>query len=382
MRRKTGTWFLGSCLIGVMLFTGACGQLPDLDRPEEIQSEIVDKATEQNEVVSVSNDKYVYQTLDGATQKVYNEIYQCLINQEEKVEVDTTDTTILDKAYKAVCADYGNIFWASGYVYTQYTRGDTVVGMDFAPQYTKEESERQSIQQEIDDKVAEIMSGYSGDSSDYEKAKYVFEYLATNVDYEEGSAENQNIISAFLYGKTVCQGYASATQYLLNQFGIRSTIVTGTANGVSHAWNLVSLDGDYYFVDTTWGNSRYTDDDAQMKRFVNYNYFAVTSQEISRTHAANDYFVLPDCTAKEDNYYVREGKYFSLWDPDTVGSIYQKGYEEKVGAVSVKFETQELYQQMKQYLIDEQHIADYCTGITSLFYVEDMEQNILTFSFT
>ncbi len=62
---------------------------------------------------------------------------------------------------------------------------------------------------------------------------------------------------SFLNKKTVCQGYANATQYLLTLLGIPAVVVTGTAEGDTHAWNLVQLDGAYYFMDTTWGNSSY-----------------------------------------------------------------------------------------------------------------------------
>ena len=55
------------------------------------------------------------------------------------------------------------------------------------------------------------------EGSDYEKALYVFEKLIDEVDYVEDSADNQNIISAFLNHETICQGYAYATQYLLEK---------------------------------------------------------------------------------------------------------------------------------------------------------------------
>lgn len=326
--------------------------------------------------------RYVYETLDEETKRVYDEIYQALMAHEETIRVDTLDIGVLDLAYKAVNADNGEIFWASGYVYTQYTKGDTLVGIDFAPKYTMTLSERNEIQQQITAAVFDILSGVSMDTSDYEKTKYVFEYLASNVDYEIGVKENQNIISVFLYKKTVCQGYASATQYLLSQLGIRSAVVTGTANGNSHAWNLALLDGDYYYIDTTWGNSAYASENSGMKRFINYNYFCVTSKEMELTHSANDDFTLPDCVADRNNYYIREGWYFSEWDTEAIGSVYRAAYNSGQSDVSIKFASAELYEKARDYFITQQGIADYCSGITSLYYVEDLYQNVLTLNFS
>ncbi len=45
------------------------------------------------------------------------------------------------------------------------------------------------------------------------------------------------------------------------------------------------------------------------------------------------------------------------------------------------FRIHTLYDQAKAYLIDEQHIRDYCEGITGLSYIEDRDQNVLILKF-
>lgn len=342
-----------------------------------------EEAAEQLHITAecVSADCYAYATLDEETRLVYDEIYQTIREQEESVRVSTLDAKVLEAAYKAVNADHGGVFWVSGYVYTQYTRGEELVGIDFAPNYTMEQQEREELQTRIDARVAEILSGISMEASDYEKARYVYDYLASNVEYDDGASDNQNIISVFINGQTVCQGYACATQYLLEKLGVQAAIVTGRANGAPHAWNLVRMDGAYYYIDTTWGNSSYTVDTEYKERFVNYNYFGVTTEEISVTHEAEVSFALPECTATQDNYYVREGCYFSEWSPDAIGALCADGYETGDSAVSVKLATSELLAQVRQYFVDDRHITDYCPGLTSLYYIVDEQQNVFIFRF-
>lgn len=114
------------------------------------------------------------------------------------------------------------------------------------------DAERMDMQAQIDETVSQILAGIDAQAPDYDKAKYVFDYLASNVAYSTGAPDNQNIISVFVNGETVCQGYAAATQYLLEKLDIPCAVVAGTADGQSHAWNLVKLDGEYYYIDTTW----------------------------------------------------------------------------------------------------------------------------------
>lgn len=328
------------------------------------------------------DDNYAYLLLGDEERKVYEEVLSAILGHEEKAEVSTLDSDALERAYKAVCADYGGLFWVSGYVYTQYTKGGELAKMDFTPKYTMDEDERQKLQQQVDASVEELLGGISVTDSDYEKAKYVFEILVQNVDYDASVENNQNIISAFLSRATVCQGYACATQYLLKELGILSVIVTGSANGESHAWNLVRLDGDYYHMDVTWGNSRYLDHSSQVEKYVNYNYMAVTSEEISRTHILDNSFSLPECVSMEDNYFVREGRYFTEWNPQAVGALLSESWNADSGALAVKFSSTELYDQAFEYFITEQRIADYCENISSVYYLEDKDLHVLTFHFS
>lgn len=354
-----------------------------LESVEESEEETEEEQTETDVSVEMAYeayaDNYAYGTLEDKTKQVYHEVLTAILEHQEKVEVSTVDMDELELAYKAVCADYGGLFWVSGYVYTQYTKAGELVGMEFTPKYTMDYEKRKEIQQQIDASVEELLAGISISDSDYDKAKYVFEILAQNVDYESSIENNQNIISAFLSRATVCQGYACATQYLLKLLGIESTIVTGTANGESHAWNLVRLDGNYYYMDTTWGNSRYLDDSSQMEKYVNYNYLAVTSEEISKTHVLDCGFLLPECTSMEDNYFVRENRYFTEWKPEEIGMILAECWNGSQNGVAVKFSSAELYEQALNYFITEQHIADYCENISSVYYLEDAELYVLTF---
>lgn len=329
-------------------------------------------------VESVSYDRYAYQQLDENTQQVYDQILDCMRNFDEKVSLLTYDTDVLSLAYQAVFADYGDIFWVSGYQYNTYTSGDKIVGMEFAPKYTMTLERKEQYQRLIDDTVSIWLSGISMDASDFDKALYVYEYLVNNVDYVSGSDNNQNIISTFLNKETVCQGYANGAWYMLQELGIKSTIVIGTANGEPHAWNLVYLDGAYYFMDATWGNSKYTDGNNTSKH-INYAYMATTSEELSITHILDMPFDIPECLSTADNYYVHNGLYFEGWDSGAVGRVLEESWDTGEEFCTLKFSNSELYASMISYFIDDRHLADFCWGLESVSYIQDENNCIITF---
>lgn len=336
------------------------------------------KALEAPERISVG--KYAYEQLPEEEQLVYDEMLEAILNHEKSVQISTVDTEVMQRAYTAIGSDYGGLFWVEGYVFTRYTKGEELVSLEFSPKYTMEKEERQELQKQIDEMVEAWLAGVSINDTDYQKAKYVYEILALNTEYVEGAKDSQNIISVFLNKQTVCQGYACAVQYLFHQLGIQSMIVSGKAMGEPHAWNLICLDGDYYYMDATWGNNGYRDKEGVETSFIDYNYMAMTTVQMQMGHEPNGEIQLPECTAVQNNYYIKEGYYIETWDPDQIGAMLAPAWEEKK-VITLKFGDENLKNQAFQYFIQDGHIADYCSQITQINYIEDSQWNEISFCF-
>lgn len=110
---------------------------------------------------------------------------------------------------------------------------------------------------QLENKRNEILRGAVG--SDYDKIKYVHDWIVENVEYETTISKKNihNIYGALIENEVVCGGYAKAFKYLLDELNIPCIIVQGVAtnsDGVTenHAWNYVKLNGKWYGVDTTW----------------------------------------------------------------------------------------------------------------------------------
>ena len=376
MKRK---WITILTIVSVLLGLWGCG-FDDVNT--FIDAQVAKSQIGEPEAVeSISGDKYVYGTLSEEEQLTYDQLLHAILAMDTNVPLTTKSVDEVDKVYNCILADYGELFWISGYSYQTYQRQDRVIGISFTPTYTMTRETREAYQRDIDGVVDEWLMELPDGASDYEKAKFVYETIISRVDYDIESPNNQNIISVFLNHATVCQGYADAAAYLLSRLGIQSSIVTGTANNESHAWNLVRLDGEYYYMDITWGNSRYLNADATEGNMTNYAYLNITGEEIAQTHRSEVVYELPECTAIADNYYNREGLYFAVWDPDEIGAVFADAYYNGADIVSVKFAGNDLYQQAVDYYLTQGRFIDYCRDLRSLAYIESPEMSVLTFMF-
>ena len=326
---------------------------------------------------------YAFEHLTDEGQTLYVELLRIIQKRAEDIVVSTLDEEVLDVVCQFVLADHPELFYMDGYTYTRYTVAGVLKKISFTGNYIYSEEEIQSRQQKIDAYVNNCLMGAPMNGDDYDKVKYVYDYLITNTEYDALAPDNQNICSVFLYGKSVCQGYAKATQYLLNRIGVPTTMVTGKVNGVGHAWNLVYADGEYTYVDTTWGDSSYQkfesgEANAQKLPLINYTYLCCTTQDISKTHTISETLPMPECTSMMNNYYVREGEYFTENDMDTLGTLFSRRYADGSNNVTIKCSTRAVYDEFIRRLITDQEVFGYMEGSNNtVSYTTFDEQYIL-----
>ena len=343
--------------------------------------DLVEFGSRRGDVVCVSADRYAHNTLSEEQQVVYDEMLDAIMNMEEKVLLSTKDRSDVQTCYNAICADYGEIFWVD-----RCSSGESLLfgrpfAVSFAVEYAYTPEEVVDYRKQMQPVIDGYLERLAECESDYEKTEVLYRKLLREVDYDMSAENNQNILSVFLGKKTVCQGYACATQYLLQQAGIPCVIITGTAQGQPHAWNMALLDGDHYYIDVTWGNTDFLGESGTPAGDIDYSYLNITSDELLINHQPKVDFPLSTCDSLENNYYVKKNLYFDRWDADAIGAKFARAFEKEKDCVSVKFADSGLLAQAKDYFIDDRHITDHCKGITQIYYVQDTDLNILKIYF-
>lgn len=358
--------------------TGQFSSFSDITDQESADSDITGESDKQDAFAAIDENGYCYSQLSSDEQIVYGQILSADLNRTE-VSVATLSDDLLDKVFNCVLYDHPELFYIDGYQYTTRTRDDEIVAISFHANYIYDEELTAQYNEQLETAISELIANAPVDGSDYDKVRYVFDTLIINTDYVMNCRDNQNVLSVFLFHQSVCNGYAKATQLLLNRLGVESVVVNGSADGESHAWNLVKADGAWYYLDTTWGDSDFKDSRYQDANPVNYDYFMVDSATLNQTHVAQNPVALPECVAKDCNYYIHENLYISGLDPEQLQSVFDRGYESGEQTVRFKCANDAVYNDIFRYLVDEQHAFDYLDAEDSITYAVDDISNTFCF---
>lgn len=281
-------------------------------------------------------DYFYYNQLSEEEQANYLRLLVGLRQFDNKINLSSQNEVRNTRVFLAVAYDNPEFYWLS----------ETKYSIDFWSMTYPEEAK--AIQKQLhtiaDEVIAKMPQG-----SDYEKVKYIYEYIIQNTEYnlsaldnEDVAWANQSIRSVFLDKKSICNGYSLAFQFLCQKAGIESIYIAGdiSASVDKHAWNLVKIDGKYYPIDTTWGDPTFSAEVAGQQQLssIDYSYLCMPKALFEKTHVADETFfenegpnaaylsdssepfVYPSIEASGLNYYQLNGGYFDTYEPTTIAS--------------------------------------------------------------
>ena len=250
---------------------------------------------------------------------VYDELKVGFENVVDSVSLSANiDPDELNTVVNALTNDYPEFFWITGgYSYSQ-NAAEHVTAV--VPEYHFQRSKIASAKDALDSMACRLIEGLEG-KSDYEKALILYDRLAERVVYVN-TENDQTAYGAIVEGEAVCAGYARAYHYLLQKVGIQAWSIEGesinpaTNTKEGHRWNLVKLDGKWYYSDVTW------DDQPNQ---VYHNYFNRTLSYFKLTHFSGEFAqYLPDDNGTSLDYFGKNDLVFTKVDTNRLVDLLKK----------------------------------------------------------
>ncbi len=270
----------------------------DINEQRQIEKyEPTEQEIETFKEIANDNTYYYYNSLGENEKKAYITMYSSFMNFDDSFVMEISHSKAKE-VFTAVLYDNPHIFWVDNeYVYVENNNS-----IEFTPSYRHTPEQAREISEQLDSKIEGITSSVNALSSEYEKELYIHNYVCENTIYDENSEDGDSAYEALLEGKAICEGYSRAIQILLDAVDIDNYLIVGngTTDGKTepHMWNVVSIDGESYHLDSTWN-------DTCVEDMVAYFYFNVTDEYIKRDHSdfepVNNF-----CFSDSANYFVIE----------------------------------------------------------------------------
>lgn len=309
---------------------------------------------------------YCYDRLDIKEKGLYRAFLHALLFMHESMKIQGRYTKQqVVKVSEAVVFDRPDVFWFRGsfalescndvpekvvfeYVYTQKQRDQIIYEIQCSKLYKR-----------IDEVLRGLKTGF-------EKALRLYELIIQNAEYEVSALQSDSPVYDYAYGlegiflkrRAVCAGYARAFAYFACRHNVWCTIVNGKTQRGRHAWNLIRLDGEYYYIDATWGDPVFANAAEKEPDYISYDYFCITTAELLNSHKPILDVPMPTCTATKYNYYRFFGMLETQYSVANVAQHIVRAVREGKKKVYIKYATLAAYQTAERRLFEQNEIFD------------------------
>ena len=325
-----------------------------------------------------TSQEYYFGLLNEEEQRGYREMIDGIKARKKEFYLTIYDDDTVNKVYHAVLMDHPELFWVHNRKQVYKTTFSDANYCMFSPGYSYTDEEMQEIQAAAENACQEVSTLLPEGAGDYEKAKTVYTYLIDNAEYQE-SEDDQSMAGIFWKKQAVCAGYAGAAQYLLEYLGVPCIYVEGSTAGSTegHAWNIITLNGEYYYFDATNGDQpEFLEGDAVQlaeHKTIIYDYLCPFPAEYEMTYTFSEEFPVPECTATAMNFYVLNQGCFDSYDYQEILAYCQMRLNNGAAVVRFKFSSQEAFDQAKAEWINGDAIQEVARYYMTLYGMSQVE---------
>ena len=145
---------------------------------------------------------YYYGKMNKVRQAAYHAMLQGLKNLEDEIQIPRLEAEELYNVFFQLRLDHPEIFWTSSYKYRCYPDSPNVV---LLPEYIFQKNKIREHQKALQSRV-EKLARQAKDFSEWEKEKYIHDFICENVRYDKlKKPYSHEIIGPLGQGVGVCE---------------------------------------------------------------------------------------------------------------------------------------------------------------------------------
>ena len=262
-----------------------------------------------------------YNRLSTTEKNCYNQMLAAMNRYQTVFKFRAVDSKTVSKVFRAVLDDNPQVFWFTGAARLEQIERNGIVEETTLSATLCNNILPSSISiysTRLQNIVDSIVSAARRRLSTFDKVLFVHDYIVDNTDYVMNVPFCYDAYGCLVNRRAVCSGYAKAFQLIMKSLGFNCSYVPGgdrNDNSIhsNHAWNCIQIDGEYYFIDTTWDDPKV---DGVSRDYDNksHNYFCITTSELLMTHSISREAHVPVCRGIKYNYYIRNRFYLPTYN--------------------------------------------------------------------
>ena len=162
-------------------------------------------------------EQYYYNHMNKPQQAAYHSIFVGVKNLSDEIQVPALSGEELYNIFFQMRLDHPEIFWVTNFKYRYYKDSPNLI---FIPEYLFEKNKIREHQKALTARVEKLVRP-AQKMSEWEKEKYVHDFICENVRYDKlKKAYSHEIIGPLGQSVGVCEGIAKAVKVLLDALGV------------------------------------------------------------------------------------------------------------------------------------------------------------------
>lgn len=250
----TGSHPAGGNIVPVQCIKPKASQIKaptGLPAPEVLSLDAVaDPSVDASDIENPYGDinKYAAQ-LYNPDKVLYNVLFRAVVKMKKSVDV-----TYFKLSYRKKYNTAASLLYENGFRLF-YLKSCKISGDGKTIKFTYYDMGSDEIEKDsalLDARLSHLLYNVAPEGGcDLQRFAALYQYVCRISDYASDTDDPQNTTpyGVLVKGQGICSGYAQLMQYALTKLGIEADYVCND----KHAWNIVSLGGEWYDSDVTWG---------------------------------------------------------------------------------------------------------------------------------